>query len=152
MSTEHEAWTGTPRQVLERFYEAERNYMKGGDRGEAGFDAMQATLDPEVVLHQSPDLPYGGDFTGHEGYRRWADAMSALFDRVDAQNPVFYESGETVVVTCELLTRTRATGQEMKLPMAQVVTVRNGKIVEFRPFYWNVPAYTAAAQAQTLPD
>ena len=74
--------------------------------------------------------------------------MRALFDRVDARYPVFYESGETVVVTCELLTRTRATGQEVTLPMAQVVTVRNGKIVEFKPFYWNVPAFAAAANAR----
>ena len=51
MSTEQIASTGTPRQVLERFYEAERDYMRGGDSGNAGFDAMQATLDPEVVLH-----------------------------------------------------------------------------------------------------
>ncbi len=138
----------TPRQVLERFYEAERNYMQSGHSGGASFDAMRATLDPGVVLHQSPDLPYGGEFKGHEGYRRWADAMSALFDRVDAQNPEFYEKGETVVITCELLTRMRLTGEEMVQPMAQVVTVRNGKIVEFRPFYWNVPAYAAAAKAR----
>ena len=138
----------TPRQVLERFYESERAYMQSGPGDAASFDAMQATLDPEVVLHQSPDLPFGGDFTGHAGYRQWADAMRALFDRVDAQNPAFYESGNTIVITCDLLTRTRRTGEEMKLPMAQVVTLRNGKIIEFRPFYWNVPAYLAAAKAK----
>lgn len=139
--------TETPRQVLHRFYEAERDYMQLGHSGDASFDAMQETLDPEVVLHQSPDLPYGGEFKGHAGYRKWADAMRAIFDRVDAQNPKFYESGDTVVIMCDLLTRTRGTGEEMTLPMAQVVTVRDGKIVEFRPFYWNVPAYVAAAVA-----
>ena len=141
------ALSETPKDVLQRFYEAERDYMQSGPDSTAGFDAMQATLSPEVVLHQSPDLPYGGEYRGHAGYRRWADAMSAIFSRVDAQNPRFYENGETVVITCDLLTRTRSTGEEMKLPMAQVVTVRNGKIIEFRPFYWNVPAYTAAAKA-----
>jgi hypothetical protein len=29
--------------------------------------------------------------------------------------------------------------------MVQVVTVRNGKIVDFRLFYWNVPGYAAVA-------
>ena len=84
----------------------------------------------------------------HAGYRQWADAISAIFDRVDAQNPDFYEKGETVLITCDLLTRTRRTGEEMKLPMVQVGTVGNGKIVHFRPFYWNVPAYVAAALRQ----
>lgn len=148
MSMGNAVATETPRQVLQRFYEAEREYMQSGHSGDAGFDAMQATLDPEVVLHQSPDLPYGGEFKGHAGYRQWADAMRAIFDRVDARNPEFYESGDTVVITCDLLTRTRGTGDEMTLPMAQVVTVRDGKIVEFRPFYWNIPAYVAAARAR----
>lgn len=148
MTTEQPAAIETPRQVLTRFYEAEREYMQAGCGGNASFDAMQATLDADVVLHQSPDLPYGGEFKGHEGYRRWADAMSGIFDKVDAQNAEFYENGETVVITCDLLTRTRTTGEEMKLPMVQVVTVRGGKIVEFRPFYWNVPAYVAAAKAR----
>ena len=49
---------------------------------------------------------------------------------------------------CDLLTRVRRTGEEMKLPMAQVVRFRDGKILEFRPFYWNVPAYVAAAGAR----
>ena len=74
--------------------------------------------------------------------------MKAIFDRVEARNPEFYENGHMVVVTCELMTRTRLTREEMKLPMVQVVTVRNGKIIEFRPFYWNVPAYVAAAKAR----
>ncbi len=145
--------TESPKRVLERFYEAEREYMQAGEGGQSDdgdsqsddFAAMQATLDPAVVLHQSPDLPFGGEFQGHAGYRRWAEAMRTLFDRVDAQSPTFYENHETVVVTCELVTRIRATGGEIKLPMVQVVTVRHGKIIEFRPFYWNVPAYAAAA-------
>ena len=33
----------------------------------------------------------------------------------------------------------------LDLPMAQTVRVRADRIVEFRPFYWNVPAYRAIA-------
>ena len=28
--------------------------------------------------------------------------------------------------------------------MVQIVRIQNGLIIEFRPFYWNVPAYGAA--------
>ncbi len=31
--------------------------------------------------------------------------------------------------------------------MAQVGTVSNGRITDFRPFYWNVPDYVKAAAA-----
>ena len=51
-----------PVAVISRFYEAERAYMNaGGVAAGAGFADMAATLDPEVVLHQSPDLPWGGE-------------------------------------------------------------------------------------------
>ncbi len=116
-------------------------------QGKAGFDAMAATLDEHVVLHQSPDLPFGGEYVGHARYKEWADAMHAIFDQVDVRDARYFEDGDTLVIVCTLVTRTRATGETMRMPMAQVVTVRAGRITEFRPFYWNVPAYTAAARA-----
>ncbi len=136
------------KQVLQDFYDAERQFMQaGGTTGGASFDDMASTLDEKVVLHQSPDLPFGGEYVGHERYKQWADAMCAIFDKVDASDPEFFEKDDTLVITCTLVTRIRATGQEMSLPMVQVVTVKKSKIVEFRPFYWNVPEYIAAAKA-----
>ena len=56
-------------EIISRFYAVEADYMNaGGAAGDAGFAAMAATLDPDVVLHQSPDLPWGGEFYGHTGY------------------------------------------------------------------------------------
>ena len=142
----------TPIEVITRFYEAENAYMnaRGGDAG-ASFAAMAATLDPEVVLHQSPDLPWGGEFHGHEGYEDWARQMSWAFDRLEVKDTRFFTDGDTVVVTCQLVTRSRATGETLDLPMCQTVRVRGGRIVEFRPFYWNVPAYRAVAPACRRP-
>ena len=134
----------TPKQVLERFFEAERRYMQGG----SSFAEFAATLADDVVLHQSPDLPWGGEFAGPKRYEEWARAMSAVFDQVDMRDPQFFEQDDTVVIVGTLATRARATGERMELPMTQVVTVREGKITDFRPFYWNVPAYIAAAHSQ----
>ena len=96
------------------------------------------------MLHQSPDLPWGGDFHGHAGYENWARQMSAAFDRLEVKDQRFPVEGDTVVITCRLVTRSRATGGTLELPMAQVVRVRGEHIVAFRPFYWNVPAYREA--------
>ncbi len=132
----------SPRQVIERFYAAEAVYMNaGGADAGASFAAMAATLDPDVVLHQSPDLPWGGEFRGHAGYEDWARQMSRAFDRLSVEDARFFTDGDTVVITCRLVTRSRGSGETLDLPMAQVVRVRGDRIVEFRPFYWNVPAY-----------
>ncbi len=134
--------TGQPREVIERFYAAEAVYMNaGGADAGASFAAMAATLDFDVVLHQSPDLPWGGTFRGHAGYEDWARQMSRAFDRLDVKDTRFFTDGDTVVITCRLVTRARGSGETLDLPMAQVVRVRGDRIIEFRPFYWNVPAY-----------
>ena len=132
----------SPRDVIERFYAAEAAYMNagGGDAG-ASFADMAATLDPDVMLHQSPDLPWGGEFRGHAGYEEWAKQMSRAFDRLEVKDNRFFTDSDTVIITCRLVTRSRAAGKTLDLPMTQVVRVRSGRIAEFRPFYWNVPAY-----------
>ncbi len=130
----------TPKRVLEQFYDAERRYMASGASFEETFGP---TLAPDVVLHQSPDLPWGGEYIGFERYKEWAAAMSATFDQVDVQDAEFFEAGDKVVVVCRLVTRSRVTRAVLDYPMVQVVTVKNGKITDFRPFYWNVPEYAA---------
>ena len=137
----------TPRQVLEAFYEAEKRYMQTRASGkEASFDEIAATLDPSVTLHQSPDLPFGGEYVGHEQYEQWAITMSSIFDKLEVAEQQWFESDNVVVVVCRFKTRSRRNGSSQDLPMAQVVTVKDGRITDFRPFYWNVPAYVGAAQ------
>ena len=138
----------SPKQVLLNFYEAEANYMKAfEENGFASFDDIQTTMDSGVVLHQSPDLPFGGEYVGYKGYEDWAKAMASIFDKLEVSEREFFEHGEKVIVVCRFVTRSRVNGSVQDFPMAQVVTVRKGKIVDFRPFYWNVPAYVAAARS-----
>ncbi len=132
----------SPRDVIQRFYAAEGAYMNaGGADAGASFADMAATLDPDVVLHQSSDLPWGGEFHGHAGYENWARRMSRAFDRLEVKDTRFFVDGDTVVITCRLVTRARGSGETLDLPMAQVVRVQGDRIAEFRPFYWTVPAY-----------
>ena len=137
-----------PLAVLDRFYKAEAEYMNaGGAAAGADFGGMAATLDPEVVLHQSPDLPWGGDFHGHAGYQDWARQMSEAFDQLAVEDRRFFTEGDTVCITCRLVVRARATGRRLDNPHFQVVRVRGDHIVDFRPIYWNVPIYRSAVGA-----
>ena len=148
MITNSSTIVATPTEVLLRFYQAEADYMKAYEvNGYASFDALRETLDSKVVLHQSPDLPFGGDYEGFAGYERWAKAMASIFDRLEVKEREFFDHDDKVVVFCRFVTRSRINGSIQDFPMTQVVTVRGGKIVDFRPFYWNVPAYVAAAQS-----
>lgn len=140
-------------EALQRFYAAEAAYMQAGgaSRG-ASFDAIAATLDPDVQLHQSPDLPWGGEFHGHDGYADWARQMADAFDQLEVSDERLFVTGDTVVSSCRLRTRSRTNGSTIDAPMTQVVTVKDGLIVDFRPYYWNVPDYQAAVDADHSSD
>ena len=138
-----------PIAALKRFYAAEAHYMAaGGAGGGASFDGVAATLDPDVVLHQSPDLPWGGEFHGQAGYEDWARQMSQAFDQLEVKDRQLVAAGDTAIAVCRLVTRSRANGAVIEAPMAEVVTVRNDRIVDFRPFYWNVPDYQSALMVE----
>ena len=114
--------------------------MSAGTAGrQDDFSEMQKTLSNNFVLHQSPDLPFGGEYRGHEGYERWAVQMSTTFDLLEVSERLFFEQDDTVVAVCRFRTRSRRTGQMQDYPMVQVVQTRDGQITK-----WNVPAYVGA--------
>ncbi len=88
-----------------------------------------------MLLHQSPDLPWGGEFHGHAGYEDWVRQMSRAFDRLEVKDARFFSEDDTVIITCRLVTRSRAPGETLDLPMTQVVRVAGGCIVAFRRLY-----------------
>ncbi|KAK0886972.1 hypothetical protein LTR02_017663 [Friedmanniomyces endolithicus] len=147
MGVETNGQDNSPKAVLMRFYDAERRYMTaGGKAGGASFDEFASTMDPNIVLHQTPDLPWGGEYVGVDRYADWAAHMSSVFDVVHVQDAEFLETADKVVVLCTLHT-TDKRGDKMAMPMVQVVTVENGLITNFRPYYWHVPSYVAASEA-----
>ena len=95
---------------------------------------------PEVVIHEAPSLPYGGDYHGHAGalqhlngyYRTW-DAFRPSTRQ--EHHPVFLETTEDSVV---VLWREEAvapgSGRRIDLPALGVYKVWDGKVVESRMF------------------
>jgi ketosteroid isomerase-like protein len=136
----------TPMQVMEKFYAAEAPYVQGGgvDAG-LSFAAVAATLHPDVTLYETPDLPWGGTYHGHAGWQDFFSKMIKAFTDLAIVDIRFFEKDDTVVIYCNMTTRSRANGTEMTHPMVQVMTMKDDRIFEARAFYWNVPDYIAAA-------
>ncbi|MFF8289006.1 nuclear transport factor 2 family protein [Streptomyces sp. NPDC016309] len=49
-------------------------------------------------------------------------------------------TGETSVVLTQVHARARATGRELGFPILQTITVKDGRITEVRPVYWDTRA------------
>ncbi|MFH8405063.1 nuclear transport factor 2 family protein [Streptomyces sp. NPDC018019] len=128
------------RAVLERFYEAERAYVAAGGPGRADFSALAACLAPDVVLHQSPGLPYAGEWRGPAGMERFMAVMGRLWRSMEFLEQRQSVDGEEVVVTSRVRFTARATGRVLTTTIVQLMTVREGRIREVRPFYWDPAA------------
>lgn len=133
-----------PVTVLTGMYAAEAEYLAAGGPGKASFDLLAPYFAPDVVLHQADALPYGGTWRGHAGITRFFLAMSRVWEAFDMVEQEFLATGETAVVLTQVRARARATGRELAFPVLQTLTVRNGRITEIRPFYWDTQAIADA--------
>ncbi|MFC9297262.1 nuclear transport factor 2 family protein [Streptomyces sp. NPDC057011] len=136
----------TTSETLTRFYAAETAYVAAGGPGRAAFDDIAACLDPQVVLHQAPGLPYAGDWRGPEGIERFMAVMGEAWRSIEFLDQHRMIDGPDVVVTSRVRFVARATGRSLETRIVQLMTVRDGKITEIRPFYWDPPAVAAALQ------
>jgi uncharacterized protein len=130
--------------VLTGMYAAEAEYLAAGGPGEASFDILAPFFSPDVELHQAAALPYGGVWRGHEGMTRFFVEMGRTWESFDMVEQEFLATGETAVVLTHVRARARATGRELGFPILQTVTVKDGRITEVHPFYWDTQAIAEA--------
>lgn len=131
---------------MEKFYAAETAYLAGGGYGKAKYDEVAAYLDPEVVLHQAPGLPFTGTGTwrGHEGMERFLAAFSQTWESMEFLEQHHWGDADTVVVHNRVRFRARATRREVETLILQLITVKDGRMLECRPFYWDAGTITEA--------
>ncbi|WUH99290.1 nuclear transport factor 2 family protein [Spirillospora sp. NBC_00431] len=126
--------------TLRAFYAAEAEYVAAGGPGKADFDGMAAHLASDVVMYQAEVLPYGGTWRGHDGMERFMAAMSEAWSSLTFLEQRFAVDGETVAVYNRSVFKARTTDRELETSIMQWITVRDGLITEFRPFYLDTSA------------
>lgn len=106
--------------------------------------AMLEAYHPEVVVHEAPSLPYGGDYHGHEGalqhvngfYRTWEALKPGLAgkpaEEVQQENStVFLETAQEYVVVFGINKAVEPqSGRKLAVPEAFVFKMRDGKVAE----------------------
>ena len=93
---------------------------------------------------------HAGDFVGHEGIRRWWSDLHDLYDGLHTDVVEVRDLGERVVVVYVIQGRARGSGLvfEDGQTLAQVVTLRDGKITRHRSFHDRAEALEAAGLSE----
>ena len=123
--------------TLSKFYKAESAYLASGD---GDFSGIADTLDPECVIYQPASLPYGGEWRGHSGFEAWMQAFSQQWSSLEVKETELYSQGDVIVSKSHVYAVAKATGLNLDWPLLQFFRVREQKIVELRPFYWDTAA------------
>ncbi len=141
---------------MERFCAAAAAYVAAAGFGKASFDEVAAYLDPDVVLHQAAGLPFTGTGTGtwlgRDGMERFLATFSQVWESMEFLEQEHWSDGDTVVVRNRALFRSRATGRSLDTVILQLITVKNGRLLDVRPFYWDPAAVADGCAAGELGD
>ena len=108
------------------------------------FESVFALLHPEVEIHQTEALPWGGTYRGlgqaGEFFRRLGEHTEGT-----PEPELFIPAGDDVVAVGRLRGRARASGKEYDLAIAHLWSVRDGRVIRFAA-YIDTPAMLAALE------
>jgi ketosteroid isomerase-like protein len=107
-------------------------------RARAGdWDGVEALLSPDLVIHEPPSLPFGGDWTGRDALRRlFARVMGTWNDpRVEIETIV--GDDRHVVALLRFTMTSKVTGRTFTQPVAEVSVIEAGLIREMRIHYFD---------------
>jgi ketosteroid isomerase-like protein len=100
-------------------------------------DALLACFDPELewqtamatAIEGAPDVNHG-----HEGARQVWRRYRELFDEIRVEEPHFLDLGDRVLTLSYMKVKGRGSSIELREELAQVMTIKEGRIVRSEDF------------------
>lgn len=132
-------------EVVKRF-ELLMSARSGAD-GSRRLKQVLTLLDENVAFRPSATVPgHGGDWIGHDGFRKMCAAYAETWDPPEGLEFEFLDAGgDKVVILATFTRRSRRTGRSVPIRMVEVVTVRDGKITELVPYFYDTVAMVEAS-------
>jgi uncharacterized protein len=115
-----------------------------------------AMYDPDVVIHEAPSLPYGGDYSGDDAVARHAQGFNGAWDGLQSNDdrklePQFLADGDHVIV----LWRQRgisADGEAFDMPVVSVYQMKDGRVADSRMFHFDTTAVVRFLERARRPE
>jgi ketosteroid isomerase-like protein len=111
-------------------------------------DGVLSLAHPEVEYRSAIQQAMEGEgsvFRGLEGIRRWFGELQDLYEYIESEVLEVHDFGERLAIAFVVRGRGAGSGIVLEQPLAQVVTVRGGKIVEVCDFFSLEEALAAAS-------
>ena len=96
-------------------------------------DAIRARLAADLVVAQSPGLPWSGAYHGTDGFFQFIGMLLSHIE-TEVHTEHIYDAGDAVVQVGRTVGRIRANGATFDAPEVHVLTLRDSKIVHFQVY------------------
>jgi ketosteroid isomerase-like protein len=87
-------------------------------------------MDPDIEWHDAPDLPGARVHHGREGVLAQWKEMSEALEGFTVEIEGLFDAGDQVVVFLKSMGRGRVSGVPVSRELAQIATVRNGRVTK----------------------
>lgn len=123
-------------ELVKRFYQ----YLDENDR-EGAYENIVAE---DCVLHEVGVLPYGGVYRGRNLMKETLAGVMAGFDEFECEIRNYLAGGDEVVVHLNISGVGRQSRKPFSVPLMELWRIRDGKVVELRPFLFDAAAIAGA--------
>ena len=106
-------------------------------------EALLANVAQDAVWRQSPLLPYGGEYRGHDGARDYFAKLDSYFETLAFSSHQIIEQGASVFTFGRYEAKGRRTGKIASSDWMAVWRVENGKITRSDSFIDTAALLTA---------
>lgn len=126
----------TPLEVVRSFTDSMR-------RGE--IDVCRQLVADELVFSEAECLPFGGDWSGPQGFVDFLGAVGKHY-RVRVADMALSEAGDRVLARVSGTIESRATGRSLPLDAMDLYEVRDGLIVRVDVYYKDAAAVASLVE------
>lgn len=115
--------------------------------GRGDFNAVLDLMDPEIEIHDRPEIPDPQTYRGREGVLSALSQNLESFDDLEMVPESFVEEGDQMVVCILLRGRGRVSGVPVEDRLAHRWTIRDGRAVALQVYSDPADALRAAGLA-----
>ena len=116
------------RALVERFLQAAR---------ERDLPVMRSLAAEDLRVIEAPSLPYGGEHVGLDAFLALSRTVFRQLGITELRIERIIAEGDTVVVLARIRGRAGARGEIFEMPIMELWVLREGRIQEIQPFYWD---------------
>ncbi len=105
---------------------------------EGNIACVLSMLTDDITVHECSNVPYPGDHVGKDAFLELAKAFGSVWDiRAPLDLEILPAGDDKVLVLVGIAVIAKATGRPLRLRIAEIHTIRDGKIADIAVYYWD---------------